>query len=98
MPSQHIPFKPEVEKFEVKDDHFSNQQKHYHDLRYRANKNPTTLKRTTCVDEDSYNQRIGDGQNATPRSVVVQIEQGSQSRTHTQLRRRSWKNYLRILY
>ena len=56
----------------------------------KPQKKTTTLKRTTCVGEDSYNQGSGGGQNATPRSVVVQTEQGSQRRNHTQLRRRSW--------
>ena len=46
VPSQHVPFKPEVEKFKVKDEHFSNQQKHYHDLHHRA-KTTTTITTTT---------------------------------------------------
>ena len=56
IPSQHIPFKPEVEEFKKKDEHFRNQQKYYHDLRHWAKKSHNS-KRTTCVGEDSDNQR-----------------------------------------
>ena len=44
MPTQHIPFKPEVEKFKVKDERFRNKQKHYHNLRHRAKETPQLSK------------------------------------------------------
>ena len=54
--SQHIPFKPEVKEFKKKDEH----QKSAEVLPWSSTpskRSPTTSKRTTCVGEDSDNQR-----------------------------------------
>ena len=90
MPSQHIPFKPEVEKFKVKVEHLRNQQKHYHDLRHRARETPLLPKGQPVRVKTLTTKEAVVVDNATPRSVVVQTEQGSQRRNRTQLRRRSW--------
>ena len=90
MLSQHIPFKPEVEKFEVKDEHSRNKQKHYHYLRHRAKETPLLSKgQPVWVKTPTIKEAVV-VKNATPRSIVVQTEQGSQRRNRTQLRRRSW--------
>ena len=90
MLSQHIPFKPEVEKFKVKDEHFRNQQKHYHDLRHRTKETPLLPKGQPVWVKTPTTKEAVVVKNATPRPVVVQTEQGSQRKNRTQLRRRSW--------
>ena len=90
MLNQHIPFKPEVEKFKVKDERFRNQQKHYHDLRHRAKETPLLPKGQPVWVKTPTTKEAVVVKNATLRSVVVQTEQGSQRRNRTQLRRRNW--------
>ena len=90
MPSQHIPFKPEIEEFKRKDEHFRNQQKHYYDLRHRAKEAPQLSKGQPVWVKTPTTKEAVVVKNATPRSVVVQTEQGPQRRNSTQLRRRSW--------
>ena len=68
--SQHIPFKPEVGKFKVKDEHFRNQQKHYHDLRHRAKETPLLPKGQPVWVKTPTTKEAVVVKNATPRSVV----------------------------
>ena len=90
MLNQHIPFKPEVEKFKVKDEHFRNQQKYYPDLCRGAKETPQLSKGQPVWVKTPTTKEAVVVKNATPRSVVVQTEQGFQRRNRTQLRRRSW--------
>ena len=90
MLSRHIPFKAEVEKFKVKNEHFMNQQKHYHDLRQRAKETPQLSKGQPVWMKTPTTKEAVVVKNATPRSVVVQTEQSFQRRNRTQRRRRSW--------
>ena len=89
MTSQHIPFKPDVEGFKKKDEHFRNQQKYYHDLRHRAKEVPQFSKGQPVWVKTPITKEAVVVKNASPRSLIVQTENGTQRRNRSQLRRRS---------
>ena len=77
IPSQHIPFKPEVEEFKKKDEHFRNQQKYYHDLRHRAKEVPQLAKGQPVWVKTPTTKEAVVIENASPRSVVIQTDRGT---------------------
>ena len=88
IPSQHIPFKPEVVEFKKKDEHFRNQQKYYHDLRHRAKEVPQLAKEQPVWVKTPATKEAMVIENASPRSVL-QTDRGTQRRNRNQLHRRS---------
>ena len=86
IPSQHIPFKPEVEEFKTKDEHFRNHQKYYNDVRHQAKEVPQLAKgRPVWVKTPTTKEAVVT-ENASPRSVIVlQTDRGTQRRNCDQL-------------
>ena len=89
IPSQHIPIKPKAEEFKKKDEHFRNQQKYYHDLRHRAKEVPQLAKGQPVWVKTPTSKEAVVIENASPRSVVILTDRGTQRRNRNQLRRRS---------